>query len=50
MATLIGQQTTVVLDWPFAAALSTSLLTVTLVVVFVCRRAFALNKGSTNVH
>ncbi|SMD20139.1 ABC transporter permease [Rhizobium sp. RU36D] len=50
MATLIGQQTTVVLDWPFAAALSTTLLCVTLLVVLICRRAFSLTKGSTYVH
>lgn len=49
MATLIGQQTTVVLDWPFAAALSTILLTVTLLVVFLCRRAFTMGKGISHV-
>ncbi|HCJ73480.1 MAG TPA: ABC transporter permease, partial [Agrobacterium sp.] len=45
MATLIGQQTTVLLDWPFAAALSTSLLVVTLAVVIIFRRTLSLNKG-----
>ncbi|WP_075293108.1 ABC transporter permease [Pararhizobium arenae] len=50
MATLIGQQTLVVLDWPFAAALSTLLLTVSLVLVAVFRRALAYNKGFSSVH
>lgn len=50
MATLIGQQTTVLLDWPFAAALSTILLAVTLLVVALFRRTFSLSKGFTNVH
>ncbi len=50
MATLIGQQTTVVLDWPFAAALSTVLLALTLIIVIAFRRAFALSKGFTSVH
>jgi mannopine transport system permease protein len=50
MATLIGQQTTVVLDWPFAAALSTVLLTITLVIVIAFRGVFALSKGFTSVH
>lgn len=50
MATLIGQQTTVVLDWPFAAALSTVLLTITLIIVIAFRRVFALSKGFTSVH
>ncbi|NSZ77061.1 ABC transporter permease [Agrobacterium tumefaciens] len=45
MATLIGQQTTVLLDWPFAAALSTSLLVVTLAVVIIFRRTLSLSKG-----
>lgn len=50
IATLIGQQTTVVLDWPFAAALSTTLLTVTLLIVFLFRRVLMLSKGYANVH
>ena len=50
MATLIGQQTTVLLDWPFAAALSTILLSVTLVIVFLFRRALSLSKGFASVH
>jgi mannopine transport system permease protein len=50
MATLIGQQTTVVLDWPFAAALSTVLLTITLIIIVAFRGAFAQSKGFTNVH
>ena len=50
MATLIGQQTTVLLDWPFAAALSTILLSVTLIIVFLFRRALSLSKGFHSVH
>lgn len=50
MATLIGQQTTVLLDWPFAAALSTVLLAATLFIVFLFRRALTLNKGFSSVH
>jgi mannopine transport system permease protein len=50
MATLIGQQTTVLLDWPFAAALSTVLLAVTLFIVFLFRRALTFNKGFQSVH
>lgn len=49
MATLIGQQTTVLLDWPFAAALSTVLLSVTLVIVIAFRKALSLNKGFHSV-
>lgn len=50
MATLIGQQTTILLDWPFAAALSTILLSVTLVIVFLFRRTLSLSKGFHSVH
>jgi mannopine transport system permease protein len=49
MSTLIGQQTTVALDWPFAAALSTVLLVVTLLFVIVFRRALSLSKGTSSV-
>jgi mannopine transport system permease protein len=49
MATLIGQQTTVLLDWPFAAALSTVLLAVTLTIVFLFRKALSFNKGFHSV-
>ncbi|TCU38099.1 ABC transporter permease [Rhizobium azibense] len=49
MATLIAQQTTVVLDWPFAAALSTILLLVTLTCVVVFRRALSVSKGIHSV-
>jgi len=45
MSTLIGQQTTELLDWPFAGALSAVLLLATLLLVIVFRRALALNKG-----
>ncbi|WP_158035469.1 hypothetical protein [Herbaspirillum camelliae] len=44
-ATLISQQATELLDWPFASALSLLLLTGTLVVVIVFRRFLALSKG-----
>lgn len=49
MATLIAQQTTVVLDWPFAAALSTVLLTLTLLAVVIFRRALSISKGISSV-
>ncbi|TPP04590.1 ABC transporter permease [Rhizobium glycinendophyticum] len=49
MATLIGQQTTVLLDWPFAASLSTVLLAVTLIIVLLFRKALSLNKGFHSV-
>lgn len=45
MSTLIGQQTTELLDWPFAGALAAVLLAATLLLVIVFRRALALNKG-----
>ncbi|MBZ9994059.1 ABC transporter permease [Mesorhizobium sp. BH1-1-4] len=45
MSTLIGQQTTELLNWPFAGALSAVLLLATLLLVVVFRRALALNGG-----
>ena len=45
MATLIGQQTTVLLDWPFAGALATVLLVVTLLMAFAFRKALSFNRG-----
>ena len=45
MATLIGQQTTGFLNWPFAGALSAVLLVVTLALAIAFRRALAFNKG-----
>ena len=45
MATLIGQQTTELLDWPFAGALSAALLFSTLILVAVFRKALSFNKG-----
>lgn len=50
MPTLIGQQTTVVVDWPFAAALSTVLLVMTLVFIALFRKALSFQKGFSNVH
>ncbi|RWX81434.1 ABC transporter permease [Neorhizobium lilium] len=44
-ATLISQQATELLDWPFASALSLLLLAGTLVVVVVFRRFLSLSKG-----
>ncbi|MER8887748.1 ABC transporter permease [Mesorhizobium sp. M0816] len=49
MATLIGQQATVLLDWPFAGALSAVLLAATLLLVTMFRKALALNKGVSGV-
>ncbi|WP_033058218.1 ABC transporter permease [Sinorhizobium arboris] len=45
MSTLIGQQATELLDWPFAGALSAILLAATLLLVAVFRKALAFNKG-----
>jgi len=45
MATLISQQTTELLDWEFAAALSTLLLVVTLVIAFAFRHVLSFSKG-----
>jgi mannopine transport system permease protein len=50
MASLIGQQTTVLLDWPFAAALSTVLLAMTIVFIIVFRKTLSLSKGFSSVH
>ncbi len=50
IATLIGQQTTVLLDWSFAAALSTVLLVITLALVVVFRKVISLNKGFNGVN
>ncbi|MDR9774724.1 ABC transporter permease [Rhizobium hidalgonense] len=50
MATLIGQQTIVLLDWPFAAALATVLLTTTLVFVLAFRKALSISKGMNSVN
>ncbi|MBX4917894.1 ABC transporter permease [Rhizobium bangladeshense] len=50
MATLIGQQTIVLLDWPFAAALATVLLATTLVFVLAFRNALSISKGMNSVN
>jgi mannopine transport system permease protein len=50
MANLIGQQTTVLLDWPFAAALSTVLLAMTILFIVVFRKTLSLSKGFSSVH
>jgi mannopine transport system permease protein len=44
MATVIGQQTTELLNWPFAGALSGVLLGATLLLVVVFRRTLSLNQ------
>ncbi|RWI32350.1 MAG: ABC transporter permease [Mesorhizobium sp.] len=49
MATLIAQQTTVVLDWPFAGALATVLLAATLLLTFTFRKVLARTGGLGNV-
>jgi mannopine transport system permease protein len=49
MATLIGQQATELLDWPFAGALSAVLLATTLLIVLVFRKALSFNKGFDGV-
>nr|WP_246776942.1 ABC transporter permease [Microvirga sp. VF16] len=49
MATLIGQQTTEMLDWPFAGALATVLLAVTLILTFMFRRFLSANGKFGNV-
>jgi mannopine transport system permease protein len=48
MATLIGQQATEILDWPFAGALSTVLLTATLILVAGFRKVLSVSKGFEN--
>ncbi|MCT7378262.1 ABC transporter permease [Chelativorans sp. EGI FJ00035] len=45
MSTLMAQQTTELLDWPFAGALSAVLLASTLLLVVLYRRALSFNKG-----
>ena len=45
MATLIGQQATDLLNWPFAAALPGVLLAATLLLVAIFRKTLSLNKG-----
>lgn len=49
-ATLIGQQVTVLLNWPFAAALATMLLMLTLLLVLTFRRVLATNRGFHGVN
>lgn len=49
MAALIGQQTTVMLDWPFAGALATLLLAGTLVLTFMFRKVLTRSGGFGNV-
>jgi mannopine transport system permease protein len=45
MSTLIAQQTTELLNWPFASALSAVLLMTTLVLVILFRRTLTFSKG-----
>jgi len=45
MATLIGQQTTELLDWPFAGALCLVLLGATILLAVAFRRLLSLNRG-----
>ncbi|MDW9819875.1 ABC transporter permease subunit [Sinorhizobium meliloti] len=49
MATLIGQQATTLLDWPFAGALSAVLLAATLLLIAVFHKVIAFNKGVSGV-
>lgn len=49
VATLIGQQTTEMLDWGFAGALSSVLLAITLVLVVTFRKTLSIGKGVGNV-
>lgn len=49
-ATLIGQQVTVLMDWPFAAALATLLLGLTLLLVLFFRRVLSANRGFHGVN
>lgn len=48
MATLIGQQTTQLLNWPFAGALSAVLLIVTVALAVAFRRLLAMHRGFHN--
>jgi mannopine transport system permease protein len=45
IATLIGQQTTELLNWPFAGALAAVLLAATLGLVIAFRRFLSFSKG-----
>ncbi|WEX79682.1 ABC transporter permease (plasmid) [Sinorhizobium numidicum] len=49
MATLIGQQATVLINWPFAGALAMVLLVVTLVLAFLFRRVLSAYGGFGSV-
>lgn len=48
MSTLIAQQTTELLDWPFAGALSAVLLVSTLLLAVLYRKALSFSKGFSN--